>query len=249
MKSSNPRGYGWSFVGHLVAGLLVTVLGMVHGLSCQRRPKELVLPIEFLVDTTQLEEEPEPPVPEKITPDEPPPPPPPKPDPKKEEPKKPDVKKPDVKKPDVKKPPVNVSTAVVHRVRTPKPLPKPTVKKPTGPKLSPEEIAKLLAMGAKASDRTVIPGEDERALAILKNALYAAWIRPTNDQKGRRPAQIELRVDRFGVVTGRRLLQSSGSPAMDASVERAAAAVRQVLKLPAGFTDRFPAVIIEFELE
>jgi TonB family protein len=123
------------------------------------------------------------------------------------------------------------------------------VKKPTGPKLSPEEIAKLLAMGAKASDRTVIPGEDERALAILKNALYAAWIRPTNDQKGRRPAQIELRVDRFGVVTGRRLLQSSGSPAMDASVERAAAAVRQVLKLPAGFTDRFPAVIIEFELE
>lgn len=248
MPSPSTRGFGWSFFGHIAAALLLAVFGMFQGVSCQRKPKELVLPIEFLVDVSQVEPEPEPepPAPEP-EPDDPPPPP--KPEPKKEEPKKPEPKKEEVKKPPVKKPPVKVSTNVVQRIRTPKPPPKVAVKRPTGPKLSPEEIAKLMAMGAKPSDRTVIPGADERALASLKDALYAAWIRPTADQRGRRPAQLELRVDRFGVVTARRLVQSSGSPALDASVERAAAAVRQVRNLPEGFTDRFPAVIIEFELE
>lgn len=252
MRSPYPKSFGWSFVGHMTALLLVSILGLSRGLSCHRKPKELTLPIEFLVDTRQLDPEPAPPDPQPPEPEPPQPepvPPPPKPDPpKKETPKKEVPKKEEKKKPDEKKKPVKVSTNIVQRTKSPPP-PKSKPKLPTGPKLSAEEIAILRSMGAKPSNRTVIPGADERALAVIKNALYTAWIMPPAEQRGRRPVEIEIRMDRFGNIVGRRLTQSSGSAPLDESALRAANAVRQIRNLPSGFTDRFPAVIIEFELE
>jgi len=240
------RSYGWSFAGHFAVLLLLALTGMFKGLGCQRKPKDMALPIEFLVDVSQLEVEPEvaPPEPAPAPePDDPPPPPTPK--KKDDQPPKPQPEKPTP--PKSRKPPIKISTNVVRRAQTPAQTSKP--KLPTGPKLTPEEIAKLIELGGKPSDRTVIPGADERALAALKSSLYAAWVRPSIDQRGRRPTQIELKLGRFGVIENRRLIQGSGSAVMDASVERAAAAVRQITNLPDGFTDRFPVVIIEFELE
>ena len=248
MRSPYPKSFGWSFFGHLAAVLLVSVLGLFRGLSCHRKPRELVLPIEFLVDTLQLDPLPPAPTPPAPDPDpiSPPPPlPPPKETPKQEDPKKVEPKKVEEER---KRSPIKISTNVVRKTQSPtsKPKLKP---RPAGPKLTPEEIARLIDLGATASDRTVIPGEDERALSIIKNALHTAWILPPSEHSGRRPAQIEIRLDRFGNVVGRTLVSSSGNTLLDDSALRAANAVRQIRNLPAGFTDRFPAVVIEFELE
>lgn len=107
----------------------------------------------------------------------------------------------------------------------------------------------MLAAGAKPSDRTVLAGEDELALGLIKRTLHAAWIQPTAEQRGRRPAQVEIGLDRFGNVLRRRLLASSGNVPLDESAMRAVNAVQRISKLPEGFADRYPSVIIEFELE
>jgi TonB family protein len=235
------RSFRWSLVVHLAALLGLIFLGFFQGWSCRRKPREQILPIEFLVDTRSLEAEP--PAPEPPPVPEPPVPEPPKPKPVPEPPK------PEPPKPKPERRPIKVSTNLVRQAK-PRPDPsRPAQPRPAGPRLTPEEIAKLLAAGAKASDRTVLAGQNEQALALIKRTLHAAWIQPTADQRGRCPVQIEIRLDRFGNLQRRTLIASSGSAVLDASAMRAVQAVRQIRNLPEGFSDRYPSVIIEFELE
>ena len=238
------RSFRWSLAVHVAVLLGVALLGMLQGWSCRRKPPEQVLPIEFLVDTRSLEAEPpasEPPPAEPDPPANVPLPPEPEPPSPVPEPPKP--------KPKPERRPVRVSTNLVRRTQRRADPPKTAKKLPAGPRLTPQEIAKLLAAGAKASDRTVLAGQDELALGLIKRTLHAAWIQPSADQRGRRPVQIEVRLDRFGNLQRRTLIASSGSAALDTSAMRAVQAVRQIRNLPEGFADRYPSVIIEFELE
>lgn len=226
------RSFRWSLAVHVVALLSLTTLGFFQGMSCRRKAKEQVIPIEFLVDTTVLEAEPEPPAPVIPEPDKPP----------VVEDKEPPKPKPERK-------PIRVSTNLVRRTKTVEQPKRTRPKQPARPRLTPEEIARLLAAGAKAADRTVLAGQDELALGLIKRTLYAAWIQPSSDQRGRRPVQVEIRLDRFGNLQRRSMKTSSGNAELDASAMRAVEAVQQIRNLPAGFSDRYPSVIIEFELE
>lgn len=253
MSGKRMRGFKWSLLGHLTVLLLAAALGIIPGINCQRQPKETLLPIEFMVDVTPLAEpevEPEPePTPQPPEPEPEPtpqPPEPPKPEPT---PQPPEPEPPKPKPEPRKRPVVKVSTNIIRRAATEKPSPKNTRQPPAGPKLTPEEIARMLQLGATPSDRTVMAGEDERALASIKTALYTAWVRPSAEHIAPRPARISLTLDRYGAVTGRRLSASSGNPTLDRSVENAAAAIRQIRNIPPGFTDRYPQVNIDFVLD
>jgi hypothetical protein len=174
---------------------------------------------------------------------------------------KPDVK-PDVKpvvKPVVKpepdktppKPPVSSFTKGERVVRlTPGPTTRPSVKLARQPMLSAEEIARLLALGARPGEANVIPQDEvQRCFVLVKRALYEAWVRPSRGDAGPRPAQIELTFGFRGTIAQVRLVSSSGSVILDRSAEAAARAVGQVSGLTARFLRDYPRVTVDFELE
>jgi hypothetical protein len=221
---------------------------------------------------------PEPPKPEPPKP-EPPKPEPPKPEPEPPPVDavvpvvKPEVKpvvKPDVKpvvkpvvKPDVKpvvkpepdktppKPPVSSFTKGERVVRlTPSPTTRQPLKLARQPMLSAEEIARLLALGARPGEANVIPQDEvQRCFVLVKRALYEAWVRPSRGDAGPRPAQIELTFGFRGTIAQVRLVSSSGSVILDRSAEAAARAVGQVSGLTARFLHDYPRVTVDFELE
>ncbi len=255
MRSTYTRSFGWSLVGHLVAALLLALFGLWRGFSCRRAPREIALPIEFLVETHSPgptpPEAPTPEPPEPVPP-EPVPPTPPQPTPDPPEPTPPREPPPVAERPPPPRRPIQVSTNLVRRpVSQPRPAPRPAppAAPPAAPRLTPEQVAEMLAAGARPADRTVLAGEDERALAAIRDALYTAWIRPSAADRSNRPVLIEIRLDRFGNVTGRSIAQRSGSSVLDESALRAAQAVRQIRNIPSGFSDRYPAVFVRFELE
>ena len=204
----------------------------------------VAIPEEYLQDTpkdpdpVKKEEE----VKEEVIPDPPPP-----------KPKEP-VKEPVKEKPP--KEPIKKSTKVIQKT-PPKDKPKEIIKLPkdvkpvkiTGPKLTPEEIAKLLDLGAKVSDHTSVPGENERCLLAIKESLYAAWIRPSAENKTGRSAVIEITLGSSGAVLRHRLVKSSGSKALDDSALAAAAATPFFRNLTPGFLRDYSTVTIEFELQ
>lgn len=239
----------------LHAGLALALV--VAGLSTWRTRR--VEPRDVLVDFTvavppepdPAPPEPEPPAPEPPAPD-PEPPPPPEPDPvpvapppkpafekgkivnrtpPKPEPKRTIVKRPE-KKPD---PPPKIQT------------PKVAV---SGPKLSPEEIRKLLDKGATISDQTSIPpDENARCLALINKRFRDAWIRPDASAiTGREPA-VTFRLGPGGTVSDVRLSRSSGNDVLDKSALSAARAVQSVPNLSPGFIRANPVCTLTFELQ
>jgi outer membrane biosynthesis protein TonB len=276
MSSVYNRAIKISLTGHGVVLILALVLSLCSG-WIKRKPVEI--PLEFTVvieqpqetthskpDRTPPKPEPEPPKPE------PPKPEPPKPEPPKPEPDPPPVDavvpvvkpvvKPDVKpvvKPVVKpepdktppKPPVSSFTKGERIVRlTPGPTTRQPVKLTRQPMLSAEEIARLLALGARPGEANVIPQDEvSRCLLLVKRALYEAWVRPSRGDAGPRPAQIELTFGFGGTIAQVRLVRSSGSVILDRSAEAAGRAVGQVSGLTARFLHDYPRVTVDFELE
>ena len=260
MTSPYNKSFKISLAVHAGVLTLLFTAGLFRGCSCiPKKPKVDQVPIEFTVaiPTDYLPTTPEDPKPivkpvEKEIVKEP--------DPIPEEPKKNDPEpvlvKPPPPKPKIEKVPI-VKSDKIKVIKKEAEKTKEIIKLPkdvkpvkiTGPKLSPEEIARLLGIGAKASDHTSIPGENERCLLSIKEALYAAWIRPSSEYKSGRSAEIEITLGSSGAVLKHRLVKSSGNSVLDNSALAAAAATPMFSHLTPGFLRQYSTVTIEFDLQ
>jgi outer membrane biosynthesis protein TonB len=269
MSSIYNRAIKTSLTGHGVVLIVAVVLSLCAG-WIKRKPVEI--PIEFTVVIEQSQEAPaqkpdkNPPKPEPPKP-EPPKPEPPKPEPPKPPPEpppadavvpvvKPDVKpvvKPVVKPEPDKTPSKSPSSPFIKGERVVRPTPGPRlqpVKLARQPMLSAEEIARLLALGARPGEANVIPQDEvQRCFLLVKRSLYEAWIRPSRGDAGPRPAQIELTFGFGGTISHVRLVSSSGSVILDRSAEAAGRAAGPISGLTARFLRDYPRVTVYFELE
>lgn len=277
MDNVYRRALKTSLVGHGAAVLLALAVALCVG-WVRRKPVEI--PLTFTVVIEEPVEEaavqtparprpklpPDPPKPPLPEPPKPPPPPPPppadavvavvkpesvKPKPKPEPPKpKPEPPKPKPKPEPAKPKPTTSGFQKGERVVRQMPLNTPPIKLARQPMLSAEEIARLLAAGAKVGEENVIPqSEVQRCFLLVKQALYSAWTRPSRNDSGPRPAQIEMTFGPGGVVRDVRLAQSSGSALHDRSAVAAGKAVGRVNGLSARFLQEYAHVTIDFELE
>lgn len=253
------KGFNVSAIAHIAVLLLLCVTSLINGCSFLRnKNKKTEIPIEFTVAIPEEyvgeegpKPDPEPVKEEPIVKDDP------IPDPIPDKPiKKKELKPPKKEEPKPPKKKIEKSNKVIEKKETPKKkeiiknLP-PNVKtvKVTGPKLTPEEIAKMLQRGATISDHTSIPGDEDICLLAIKDALYKAWRMPSAEQKTRFPAEIEITLGSTGAVLGYRLTRSSGNRVLDNSALDAAAAVPRFGNLSSEFLRSHRKVTIDFELE
>jgi len=263
--------------GTVVASLLlhVAVFGLIACVAgiATRRPKEEDIQIMDL--TVVLHENLDKP-PDDLKPeDKPKPPEPPKPKPPKPDPPKPDPPKlPDPPKPDPKvdavekivekpKPPKKREFKKGERVEQKTPPTPATPPKPreftrgqrvvaNGPrtekKLSPEEIRRMLSMGAREGTKNQMP-DNELSLcySLIKQRFYDKWEQPAWSPNLKR-AILNVQFDRGGRVTGYKLVESSGDSQVDNSIRAAAARVRSVPGLTADFLRTHSIVPIAFEV-
>ena len=215
---------------HIGVFLILFSYGFLSG--CFRKPPDRVIPIEFLVDVRPLTAEAEPAVAEPGPPPQPPPPPVPDPAPP----------------PPPPRPPREIQVNTNRVVRRPAEQPAPPPQQAQGT-LTAEEIRRLLDAGAQASDRTSIPDADGRGLAIIRQTLYSIWEAPSRAAVGNAEAVLELRLGPGGAVQSTRLVQASGNPVLDESVQQVGSRIGRIHGLPAGFVERRPRVTIAFSVE
>jgi TonB family protein len=219
-----------STIAHFVVLLIAIIAPLIFNWRTNKKRKEIVTIVEFTVALPEAAA-PEP-VREFRAPE------PPKPPPK---PVVPDIPEP-AKEPAKPKPKVERSEKKITR-----PAPKPQT-----PPLSAEEIKKLLAAGAKISDKTSIP-PDLSSLswyyAVVRQTMYDAWTQPGGLARSAGIiTKVEIRVQRDGTIIRRRMIQSSGNSVMDDSVMRAVESVSRLRPLPAEVTGAHHDITIEFEL-
>jgi len=204
--------------------LLVFLLGSGWFRGCERKNKDIIIPMELLVEVPPSD-------PGQKTDDMPM---------LIKEPVKKPVKDPvPIKKPEKK--PVKISNKVVSD---------PNLNKPVSKPLTPEEIERLLLKGAKPSDRTVIPPTDDGLhYALVRQAFHDAWIQPSLEEAGNAVVEVEIRFAGDGSVISARISKPSGSAVMDASVAKALSYVRRVSGLTQDFISRHDRITINFKVE
>jgi len=263
MKPHGPSF--WFTVGivtlfHLLIIVFLLLAGY-RGCTARRRPP--LIPIEFMVAVDDT-----PPSPPTPPPSPPPPSPPPspkdivlpekKPEPPKPPEKKPEPPKPPEKKPEPPKPPEKKLTPS----KPPEPKPptsKPPLEKgrrierpappppPATPRLSPEEIRRLLDLGATPGHQTTVPTGDDLAFEIIRRTLYRAWQQPPSAPPQLK-AEVELTFSSTGYILSSRLIRPSGHAEMDRSVLEAVQSVARIEGLPTDFLIRRRSVTVTFEL-
>ena len=169
---------------------------------------------------------------------------------------------PDIKQPEPvrKEPPPPPKTDIPEPEKKPKhvvqksekKVKRPPPPKPKTPQLSQEEIRKLLAAGAKISDKLSVPTDEFPAAwyyALVRQTMYDAWNQPSS-LAGRSGlvAEVTIRVQRDGKITSREMTRSSGNSVMDDSVMKAVQAVTQLRPLPPQFPGASHEITVEFEL-
>ncbi len=174
-----------------------------------------------------------------------------------EPPKKDDIAVPEKKKPkriEISKKKVT-KTADKPRTTVKPPPVKSTVKTPPANKfttkspLTPEEMKKLLDMGAKPSDRTSIPdSENQRCAILIRDQIYAAWVRPDSEAVTGRAPVVSITLGPGGVVQNVTLKSSSGNSTLDASVLSAVRAVGKFKYLSESFISANRNVTVNFDL-
>lgn len=245
---------GDSFSGSFVRSLVVhgvLLVALVVAAYVSFHPKKHVaedMVTEFTVALPPPEEAPveTPPAPEPPQPEPPPEPEPPKPD--------------DVVIPEKKKVEVKISKTVVKRPQETKkperkivepPKTKPvTQPKFTGPKLSPEELQKLLDKGAKVSDHTSIP-PDEQAMyaALIMQQIKDRWICPDSSSITGRDPVIVIQLGADGSVRSANLKESSGNSVLDESVLSAVRSVGRFKNLSSEFIRQNVRITVNFSLQ
>ena len=210
-------------------------------------------------DDLKPDDKPKPPPPPKPNPPKPKPVPPKPPEPPKADPKVDAVEKiaEPPKKPEKK--PFKKGERVENKTPPKQPAPpkQPEFKKGqrvtgNGPrtekKLSPEEIKRLLALGAREGTKNQVP-DNELSLcySLIRAKFYGVWDQPAWSPNLKR-AVLDVQFDRSGRVIGYKLKQSSGDVQVDNSIKAAAARVRSVPGLTADFLQTHPIVPVAFEV-
>ena len=115
--------------------------------------------------------------------------------------------------------------------------------------LTPEEIKRFLDMGAKASDHTSIPGDEEsRCLAIIHRTMHDAWVQPSIEDAGNSVAEVTIGLSRDGGLLWRKMSKKSGKEIFDDSVMLGVNSVQYIEHLTPGFLDKFREIKITFKL-
>ena len=119
------------------------------------------------------------------------------------------------------------------------------------PKLSKEEIRKLLAAGAKPGNSLSGASDFPFAwyYALVRQTMYEAWNQPSGlSASAGLTADVTIRVLQNGTVTKREMTRPSGNKLMDDSVMAAVESVRSLRPLPPGFGGEYKDITIQFEL-
>ena len=114
--------------------------------------------------------------------------------------------------------------------------------------LLPEEIQRLLDMGAKPSDHTNIPSEDARCRARIRDKLYALWSQPSHAEVGDLVVEVSITLGPAGVVENVKLTKRSGNNLLDSSVQHAVGSVSRIEGLTPAFVRRHRSVSVSFQV-
>lgn len=134
---------------------------------------------------------------------------------------------------------------------------KKKIKRPQGgtvakSNLSADEIRRLLAAGARISDRTSIPMGDLWEAGYYNHVhetMYRVWNQPTSLSASiGMSAEMLIRVQRDGTIISREMVRSSGNSLMDDSVVKAVQSVSKLKPLPAQCPGASKDIRILFEL-
>lgn len=257
------------------SGLHALVIGAVFAFSlfhgCSRSSDAVNVPIELMIEIPDfgqkepdLKPAPQPdPEPEVAKPPDPEPEPPPDDEAVVVEPvkPKPESRKPDIKKEEPKKPKIEVSKVKVRR-----PLPAPTSNRRS--KLTPEEIARALQLGAKPGKHSTLSDDDVRRILstgmkfgdgkaadrdlvyfeMVRQILYRSWDQPGSIGVVGLTTRVELTVAPDGSILGSRVVGASGNPVMDSSVIQAVRSVSRLNGVPADFLSSHRRITVAFEL-
>lgn len=255
-RAKGARAFRTSAIVHVVLLILIVAASYVTFKPPEKKSVDILT--DFTVAVPPAEEEKKdgealPPEPEK-------PPEPPAPEEKKDEEPLPVPEKPKPK-PKPKKAPIQVSRKIVTKkpettrqiVKSPSSIKNPDIKRSIdakGPKLTDDEIRKLLAQGARPAETTSIPAtETERCLTLIRDQLYSAWVRPDASNIAPRAPVIEISIGPGGVVRQVRLKSSSGNPVLDQSALSAARAIPSFRNLTERFIRANPTVTVNFQLK
>lgn len=256
------RSFVASIVLHCLLVVLILVAGFVSFDKKSRNPLDELSEFTVAVPPDEPEAEPEKPEPEPPKPE--PEPPQPEPDPEPEPaPVRDAIPVPVTTKPKPTRPPIDTSKArLVHKTvptTTRRIVPLPSTRPPrtirtaptfSGPRLSAEDIQKLLDMGATISDHTSIPATElQRCYALIQRQLYAAWIRPSADSANGREPVVSISIGPGGTVRSASLKTSSGDAELDRSAVAAARAVTRFTGLSEDFVRENPTFTVAFKLE
>ncbi len=255
------RSFVASVVLHVLLVVLVFVAGFVSFDKKKKNPLDELSEFTVAVPPDEPEAEPEKPEPD-------PPKPEPEPEPEPEPPPAPvhdALPVPATTKPKPTRPPIDTrNVKIVKRTmpattrkivplpstRTPKPVAVRTAPTFSGPRLTDEEIRKLLAMGATVSDHTSIPASEiERCYALIQKQLYAAWIRPSAESATGREPVVSISIGPGGTVRSASLKTGSGDAELDQSAVAAARAVTRFTGLSEDFVRENPTFTVAFKLE
>ena len=256
------RSFVASIILHCLLVVLILVAGFVSFDKKRRNPLDELSEFTVAVPPDEPEAEPEKPEPEPPKPE--PEPPKPEPDPEPEPaPVRDAIPVPVTTKPKPTRPPIDTSKArLVHKTvpsTTRRIVPPPSTRPPrtirttptfSGPRLSAEDIQKLLDMGATVSDHTSIPATElQRCYALIQRQLYAAWIRPSADSANGREPVVSISIGPGGTVRSASLKTSSGDAELDRSAVAAARAVPRFTGLSEDFVRENPTFTVAFKLE
>jgi len=216
-------------VVHVVCVLLFGLASFIPNPFEQKA--EAMIPIEFVVDTSVLDE-PKETVSEDTVPE-----------PEQEAETVPEITEPEVKKPDPPKPDKQkIERSQKRVVRSPD--------TPSKPVLTPEEVKRRLAMGAVAGDHnSPLPSDGARDLGLIHAAFYDVWQQPSAASVGNATVVAAIRLDAGGQIVSRRLTRRSGIAELDDSVQRALDAVTRIPGLSPRFLERQKEVTIEFDVQ
>ncbi len=240
----------------LIHGALIALLLVAGAPGCIRRNnKPEILPVEFMVAVDDGPEMldpgkgPEPPPEVKPSPPQPPPVPEPPaaeivPEVSKTKPKPPEPK---AKPPEKQKPsegkqkptPDKAQDSNASKIGKGRRVTAPNSNPPNASmkRLSQEEIARLLALGATPGNRNLTPEGEAFDFEVIRRRLYKAWAQP-GSASSKLSAEVEIRLNSAGNIISRRMLRSSGNAVMDESVMEAVNSVLRIDGLTPGFIDR-----------
>ncbi len=110
------------------------------------------------------------------------------------------------------------------------------------------EIRKALQIKPSPTPTPRNTDQDIVHLEMVKDAFRKAWVQPS-DEVGNATAIALVRLDQNGMITSHRISRMSGNRALDASVARALAAVKQVHGLPKSFVQTHEVIEMTFKVE